>query len=117
MDPGCDIRLEVEEGFPSYPLGDAGVELSRVLREAITNARRHSRARRVSVVLKTEGEDLIAEVTDDGRGFGPEAEPGGGTKSMRERVAAVGGEMQIESEPGRGTRVRLRSPLPRKAGI
>jgi PAS domain S-box-containing protein len=114
--PGCDIRLDVEDGFPSGPMGDAGVELSRVIREALTNARRHSRARRVSVALRTEGEDLIAEVTDDGRGFGPEAEPGGGSKSMRERVAAVGGQLQIESEPGRGTTVRLRAPLTRKAG-
>ncbi len=115
MDPGCDVRLEVQAGFPSGPSGDAGVELSRAIREALTNARRHSRARRVSVALRTEGEDLIAEVSDDGRGFGPEAEPGGGSKSMRERAAAVGGELHIESEPGRGTRVRLRAPLPKEA--
>ena len=88
------------------------MQLWRVLQEALTNVRRHSRARKVSVVLKTEGEDMIAEVSDDGRGFGPEAEPGGGSKSMRERAAAVGGDLQIESEPGRGTTVRLRAPLP-----
>ena len=114
MAPGCDIRLEAEEGFPSGPMGEAGVELSRVLREALTNARRHSGAGRVTVSLRTEGEDLIAEVTDDGRGFGPEAEPGGGSKSMRERAAALGGELRIESEPGRGTTVRVRAPLPKE---
>ena len=114
MAPGCDIRREVEEGFPSGPMGEAGVELSRVLREALTNARRHSGAGRVTVSLRTEGEDLIAEVADDGRGFGPEAEPGGGSKSMRERAAALGGELRIESEPGRGTTVRLRAPLPKE---
>jgi signal transduction histidine kinase len=95
-------------------MGEAGVELSRVLREALTNARRHSGAGRVTVSLRTEGDDLIAEVADDGRGFGPEAEPGGGSKSMRERAAAVGGELRIESEPGRGTTVLLRAPLPRQ---
>ena len=114
MAPGCDIRLDVEDGFPSGPMGDAGVELSRVIREALNNARRHSRAGRVSVVLRTEGEELVAEVSDDGRGFGPEAVPGVGRGSMRERAAAVGGELKIESEPGRGTTVRLRAPLPRE---
>ena len=114
MAPGCDIRLDVEDGFPSGPMGDAGVELSRVIREALNNARRHSRAGRVSVVLRTEGEELVAEVSDDGRGIGPEAVPGVGHSSMRERAAALGGELQIESEPGRGTMVRLRAPLPRE---
>ena len=114
MARGYEIGLEVEPDFPRYPLGETGTQLWRVLQEALTNARRHSRARRVSVVLKTEGEDLIAEVSDDGRGFGPEAVPGVGQDSMRERAAAVGGELQIESEPGGGTTVRLRAPLPRE---
>ena len=113
MDPQRDVRLKVEEGFPSKPLGKAGVELLRVIREALTNARRHSRAGRVSVFLGTEGDDLVAEVSDDGRGFGPGTEPGLGTRSMRERAATLGGELRIESEPGRGTTVRLRVPLPR----
>jgi signal transduction histidine kinase len=114
MARGYEIGLEVEPGFPQYPLGETGTQLWRVLQEALTNARRHSRARRVSVVLRTEGEELIAEVSDDGRGFGPEVVPGVGQGSMRERAAAVGGELQIESEPGGGTTVRLRAPLPRE---
>ena len=114
MAPGCDVRLKVKEGFPSGPLGEAGVELSRILREALTNARRHSGAGRVTVSLRTEGEELVAEVSDDGRGFGPEADPGGGSKSMRERAAALGGELRVESEPRRGTTVRLQVPLPRE---
>jgi signal transduction histidine kinase len=95
-------------------LGETGTQLWRVLQEALTNVRRHSRARKVSVVLRTEGEELIAEVSDDGRGFGPEAVPGVGHSSMRERAAALGGELQIESEPEVGTTVRLRAPLPRE---
>ena len=114
MARGYEIGLEVEPCFPQYPLGETGTQLWRVLQEALTNARRHSRARRVSVVLRTEGEDLIAEVFDDGRGFGTEAVPGVGQGSMRERAAAVGGELEIESEPGGGTTVRLRAPLPRE---
>jgi PAS domain S-box-containing protein len=115
MDPDRDLRLEVKAGFPSRPLGAAGVELSRVIQEALTNARRHSGAKSVTVTLGTEGGELVAEVLDDGRGFGPEAEPGGGSRSMRERAAALGGELRIESEPEHGTRVLLRVPLPREA--
>ena len=114
MARGYEISLEVEEGFPTYPFGDTGAQLWRVLQEALTNARRHSRADKVSVVLKTEGGDLIAEVSDDGRGFGPESAPGVGRSSMRERAVVMGGELQIESEPGRGTRVRLWVPLPKE---
>jgi PAS domain S-box-containing protein len=114
MARGYEISLEVEEGFPTYPFGDTGAQLWRVLQEALTNARRHSRADKVSVVLKTEGGDLIAEVSDDGRGFGPESAPGVGRSSMRERAVVMGGELQIKSEPGRGTRVRLWVPLPKE---
>ena len=95
-------------------MGETGTQIWRVLQEALTNARRHAQASRVVVVLKTEGEDMIAEVSDDGRGFGRETVPGVGQGSMQERAAAVGGELRIESEPGRGTRVRLRVPLPRE---
>jgi signal transduction histidine kinase len=112
--PGCEITLEVEEGFPSRPLGETGTELLRILQEAITNARRHSGAQRVSVTLKVEGRDLVAEVSDDGRGFGPQPTPGVGLSSMRERAAIIGGTLVIDSEAGRGTRVSLRAPVPQK---
>ena len=47
------------------------MELLRILKEVLTNARRHSGARNVEVRLRTESETLVAEVTDDGRGFDP----------------------------------------------
>jgi PAS domain S-box-containing protein len=106
------IGLEVEEGFPSSALGEAGIELLRILQEALTNARRHSGARDVLVSLKLEGNDLVAEVSDDGRGFGPEIALGVGLRSMRERASALGGRLEAESEPGEGTMVRIRVPMP-----
>jgi signal transduction histidine kinase len=60
-----------------------------------------------------DGEDLVAEVSDDGRGFDPMTPPGVGLRSMRERAVLSGGDLEIESEPGRGTKVRLRVSLPR----
>ena len=110
MNPGCEIRLEAQNGLPSQLPGEARVQISRVVREALTNVRRHSGAENVSVSLRTERDELIAEVSDDGRGFGAEVRTGGGTRSMRERAAALGGRLKVESEPGRGTTVRLRVP-------
>ena len=115
MARSLEIGLEVGEGYPSAPLGEIGTDLLRIIQEALTNARRHSGAGRVSVTLKTEGSDLVAEVRDDGRGFGPDMAPGVGLRSMRERAAAIGGELEVESRPGRGTSVRWRGPLPGRA--
>ena len=111
MARGCEISLEVGEQVPSVPLGETGTQVSRIIQEALTNARRHSGAKRVLVSLEMDGSDLLTEVSDDGRGFGPETPPGVGLGSMRERAVLSGGELEIESELERGTSVRLRVPL------
>ena len=107
----CEIRLEVDEGFPSALSGTVGTELLRVIQEALTNARRHSGAEKVLVTLKVEGGDLVIGVSDDGRGFGSETASGIGLSSMRERATAIGGRLLVESSPGEGTSVRLRVPI------
>ena len=65
--------------------------------------------------LGLEGEDddvAVVEVSDDGRGFSVEGRKAGvGRHSMQGRATEIGGELEIESEPGRGTRVRCRIPL------
>jgi PAS domain S-box-containing protein len=113
MARGQEIELEVEEGFTATSFGDAGTEIVRVIQEALTNARRHSGARNVQVRLSKDGDELLAEVSDDGRGFGLETTPpsGVGLKSMRERALALGGRLEIESGVGEGTRVRLLLPI------
>jgi signal transduction histidine kinase len=83
-----------------------------VIREALTNVRYHSAAKSVVVTLKVEGSDLVAEISDDGRGFELENTSGVGLSSMQERAAMVDGKLEIESDVGRGTSVRLRVPLP-----
>jgi PAS domain S-box-containing protein len=110
MARGCEISLEVGEGFPAAPSGEVGIQLLRVIQEALTNARRHSGAKNVSVTLHREAGDLVAEISDDGRGFEPETSSGVGLSSMRERGAALGGRLESESEAGCGTRVRVRVP-------
>ena len=114
MARGQTLGLYVEEGFPSEPLGKAGVEVLRIVQEALTNARRHSGASNIQVKLRVEEVDLVVEVTDEGRGFAPGAVPGVGSRSMRERAIGIGGKVEIESASGQGTRVHLRVPLSQK---
>jgi PAS domain S-box-containing protein len=114
MARGYEIGLEVEEGFPTTSFGDAGTEMLRVLQEALTNARRHSEASNVKVTLSKDGDELVAEVADDGRGFGPGTAGGMGFRNMGERAAALGGNLKVESSVGQGTRVRLRAAMPQE---
>ena len=111
--PGCKVMLTIEEGFPEGLPQRVSVELSRVVQEALANARRHSGAGRVEVRLRGEGENfVVAEVEDDGRGFDRRSvRPGVGLSAMHERAAGVGGELVITSQPGGGTRVGLKVPV------
>jgi signal transduction histidine kinase len=114
MAHGYEIGLEVGEGLSATSLGDVGTEILRMLQEALTNARRHSGAGNVEVRLSEDGNELVVEVDDDGRGFEPGIRPGVGFTSMRERAALLGGYLEIDSHVGHGTRVRLRVPLPQE---
>jgi PAS domain S-box-containing protein len=96
--------------------------LYRVAQEALTNVEKHAGTTRARVaLLRPEAGKVRLEVRDEGRGFDPRAalasgDNGGpgervGLSSMRERVALLGGELKIESQPGAGTRVVAEVPL------
>lgn len=106
-----DARLEVEGDFSD--LGDdAQLVVYRVAQEALSNAARHSGAKRIEVRLRrTPDGGVLLDVADDGRGFAfDESERGLGIGGMRERALLVGGELAIESRPGHGTTVHLTVP-------
>jgi PAS domain S-box-containing protein len=67
---------------------------------------------RYRAVVEQDADEILLEVRDDGGGFDPESSfPGHlGLKSMRERVARLGGTLRIESAPGEGTRIRAQIP-------
>ncbi len=111
MHPECDLSLHVHEKFPNTPFGSSGMHLLRILQESLTNARRHAEARHVRVCLKIEGEEVVAEVSDDGRGFPPDTPAGIGLVGMRERAAALKGNLAINSAPERGTTVKFRARI------
>jgi PAS domain S-box-containing protein len=110
MDPERTISIETAEDFPEELPEEVSRELLRVVQEALTNARRHSGAEHVRVRLRVREEGVVVEVADDGRGFGPSVTSGVGLISMRERTLAIGGELEVDSEPGEGTIVRLQVP-------
>jgi two-component system sensor histidine kinase UhpB len=110
-------RGEIEASFAAEGdlsgLGDdAQLVVYRVAQEALSNAARHSEAKRIEVGLRRLDDDGVElAVSDDGRGFAfDESEGGLGIAGMRERALLIGGELTIESRPGRGTTVRLVVP-------
>ncbi len=111
MGGGRTLDLVVEQGFPDRLSAAAGIEVMRVVQEALANVRRHSGARRAKVTLGLEDDEVRVEIEDDGQGFGPETPPGIGLTGMRERVQGIGGRLEVSSEEGVGTRVRMRVAL------
>jgi signal transduction histidine kinase len=89
-----------------------------ILKEAINNIARHAGCSTASLSILLENQTLIAEVSDDGRGFNVD-EPlpysngngGHGLENMRRRVALLKGRLSVESQPGHGTRLRIFVPL------
>lgn len=103
LTPERDISLTVNDGFPQELPEFISVQLLRILQEALANARRHSGARRVEVILSMDRDLLRAEVVDDGQGFDPlSVRIGLGISGMRERASMLGGDLEIESHPGKG---------------
>jgi signal transduction histidine kinase len=94
---------------------DASVEhhLLRIGLEALTNALKHSGARRVLIRLRFDRGDVQLVVQDDGRGFDPGQSSGDdrfGLRGIRERVDKLGGSLSIESREGGGTRLAVTIP-------
>lgn len=105
------------EGVGRLESPEAELALYRIVQEAITNALRHSRARRIGVTVERRRGAVVATVTDDGVGFDAEAilraptgQHGLGLFGMRERAEYVGGRVAVTSAPGEGTRVRAAVP-------
>lgn len=90
-----------------------GGALYRMVQELVNNAARHAAATNVRVALTTADGRVHLVVADDGRGFPPEHDRPAGTlglKGLRERAELLGGQVEIQSQPGAGTTVHVTIP-------
>jgi NarL family two-component system sensor histidine kinase LiaS len=103
-----EVEAKVEEGLSASETVEQA--LFRVAQEALSNVARHSRAGKVSVMLAGEDDEIVLTVEDNGAGFDPDhAAKGVGLDSMRERLTAVGGWLDVTSQKKKGTRVVARA--------
>jgi ligand-binding sensor domain-containing protein/signal transduction histidine kinase len=93
-------------------------QLFLIFKEAMHNVVRHAACARVAMRFAIEGHRLLAEIRDDGCGFAPEPSPstpgrrgGHGLGSMRARAVKLGGRLDVQTAPGRGTHLTLSAPL------
>ena len=83
----------------------------RTVQEALTNAARHSNAENIWIVLRRDGERIMLDIRDDGRGFGA-LRFGHGLSGMRERLEAIDGALQVERNPAGGVQLQAWLPAP-----
>jgi len=116
---GLESAFSIFGAYRPLPPGSEQ-EILRVAQEAIHNVKKHAGARNLSVQLGYGPVEVALEVRDDGQGFAADqtAAPGHfGLTGMRERAAAIGGTLEVTSEPGGGTEVRLRVPARSEARV
>ncbi|MGW6917968.1 sensor histidine kinase [Kitasatospora sp. NPDC054939] len=104
------------EGTPRRVDLSGEVALLRAAQEALSNARKHAAARKATVTLTFQDDEVSVDIVDNGRGFDPETvgeRPDGsgyGLTAMRTRILERAGELTVESEPGTGTAIRATVP-------
>lgn len=117
----CQVETDAEARLGEVRLSDnTELQIQRIVQEALTNVRKHARARRVEVALARTAGGIAVTVRDDGVGFHPErlgrAElPRFGLATLRERAESIGGTLRLDSAPGEGTRVTVEVPAPEQS--
>ncbi|MGA8362653.1 MAG: GAF domain-containing sensor histidine kinase [Candidatus Dormiibacterota bacterium] len=108
---GVTVIVDVD-GSLEAPLARGSAEVIHIVREALSNVGRHAAATTCRVSLRRDGSSAVIEVDDDGRGFDRESTLSGlGMGNLAERASAIGGTLEVDSEPGRGTTIRVTVPL------
>jgi len=107
---GVTVDASLDDITVPAPVGHA---LLRITQEACANAVRHGNARRLAVSMTRQGGHVELAVRDTGAGFDPAApHAGSGLAHIRDRVAELGGTVDIDSAPGRGAALTVRLPVP-----
>jgi signal transduction histidine kinase len=106
---GLEVRTQVE-GTPRPVPAGADLTAYRIVQESLTNVTRHAGPATATVLVRYGDRELTVQVDDHGRGPGASG-PGNGIRGMRERVAALGGQLTAGPRPGGGFRVEAHLPL------
>lgn len=110
------VRVDVEvDTLPQSLPKEVAIGIYRVAQEALHNIGRHAKASIVQLSLAVRDGSLLLSVSDNGRGFEPDLQirrPSLGHASMRERIRLLGGKLDIQSTPGKGTTVVAWVPIP-----
>ncbi|MFP5342854.1 MAG: GAF domain-containing protein [Candidatus Limnocylindria bacterium] len=114
VETDLDVPTAVVEALPA----DARGELLHLAREALSNVVRHSRATQVRIEMRLDADDVVLEIADNGIGFdaaAPQPEGHHGLLNLRQRAAAAGGRLELDTMPGSGTRLIVHVPTARGA--
>ncbi len=117
------IGVSVEDDGQDKPLAEAvRIGLFRIMRELIQNVVKHAQARTIEISTRRDGPNIRVQVKDDGIGFDAvevqsrkNLKRGFGLFYVRERLMHLGGEFELESKPGQGTRATLMVPIKQNA--
>ena len=107
---GMNVVVSADEAIDRLP-DEHRTCIYRLVQEAVNNAVRHARARNVEVAVRREHESVDVRVQDDGAGFDTRFIRGLGLLGMEERIRRLGGRLNINSGPGRGTLVHAALPV------
>jgi two-component system NarL family sensor kinase len=104
--------------FPKDSPKQIELALFRVVQEALSNVDQHAQASQVRISMRAAGPVVELNISDDGIGFDPiyvfqseDLESGIGLVSMRERIEALGGDIQVQSAPKNGTTIQIKVPI------
>lgn len=109
---GLAVHVDIQSQVPGIG-PKARVELLRIVQEAMNNVRKHAHASRIDVGINQQDGGAAVTIVDDGAGFQLDAGREGhfGLEIMRERAQSVGGTLDVESQPGAGTKVQVWVPV------
>jgi signal transduction histidine kinase len=113
---GLKVVVSADEAADDLP-DEHTTCIYRMVQEAVNNAARHAHARTVEVAVRREPERVLFSVQDDGAGFDARVVRGLGLLGMEERVRRLGGQLRLDSQPGRGTLISAELPLRALAAV
>lgn len=113
---GINVEIKAADGIVSSDLSPtAEIQITRIVQEALTNVRKHSKATSVMVTFERHSDEIYLTIADNGKGFDiahlpPREWPRFGLQTMKERAEAVGGGFQVQTALGKGCRIQVNVP-------